>query len=94
MGTPTTFIKLDRNILSLGWFSTPATLSVWLFILIKANISDRKFQGVPVRRGELVTSYNSIAEACGLSYSQARTAVKHLYTSEIRQAAEKEKTAQ
>ncbi len=78
MGTPTTFIKLDRNILSWGWFSTPATLSVWLFILIKANISDRKFQGVPVRRGELATSYNSIAEACGLSYSQARTAVKHL----------------
>ena len=78
MGTPTTFIKLDRNILSWGWFSTPATLSVWLFILIKANISDRKFQGVPVRRGELVTSYNSIAEACGISVDKVRTAIKHL----------------
>ena len=85
MGTPTTFIKLDRNILSWGWFSTPATLSVWIFILIKANISDRKFQGIPVKRGELVTSYNSIAEACGISYSQARTAVEHLIsTDEIR----------
>ena len=78
MGTPTTFIKLDRNILSWGWYSTPATLSVWIFILIKANITDRRFQDIPVKRGELVTSYNSIAEACGISIDKVRTAISHL----------------
>ena len=78
MSTPTTFIKLDRNILSWGWFGNRETLATWIFILIRANISDRKFEGVPVKRGELVTSYNSIAEACNITYKQARTSVSHL----------------
>lgn len=78
MSTPTTFIKLDRNILSWGWFTVPQTLSVWLFILIKANIGDRMFQGTPVKRGEMITSYNSIAETCGITVDKARTAIKHL----------------
>ena len=84
MSTPTTFIKIDRNLLSWGWYTVPTTLSVWIFILISANISDRTFQGTEVKRGELITSYNSIAHACGITSDKARTAIKHLVkTNEI-----------
>ena len=46
MGTPTTFIKLDRNILSWGWFSTPAMLSVLLFTIMM-SFCKRGSQNIP-----------------------------------------------
>ncbi len=78
MAIPETYIKLNRKIIDWGWFKDPSTLSVWIFLLISANISDREFFGVPVRRGELITSCQSVARACGLTDNKVRTAFKHL----------------
>ena len=78
MAIPETYIKLSRKILEWGWFTDPATLTVWIFILISANISDREFHGIPVKRGELITSCQTVAKTCGLTESKVRTAFRHL----------------
>ena len=75
---PTTWIKLDRNILEWGWYKDPNTKAVFLHLLLSANVEDRVFKGETIHRGELATSIGNIAESVGITYDQARTALKHL----------------
>ena len=78
MAAPTTFIKLDRNILRWGWYKNPNTFRVFLHLLLTANISDKSFEGITVERGQTVTSYEKISDALDLSVQQVRTAISHL----------------
>ena len=75
---PTTFIKLDRNIVNWRWFKDGKTLLLWIFILLSANISDYGFENIIVHRGELVTSYDSLSKSTGLTVKEIRTALGHL----------------
>jgi hypothetical protein len=74
----TTYIKLDRNILQWGWFKDDKTFKLWIYLLLSANVTDHVFMGVEIRRGELASSYKSLANATGLSERSVRTAVEHL----------------
>lgn len=78
MATPTTYIKLDRNILRWGWYTNPNTFRVFLHLLLTANIADKNFENITVRRGKAVTSYEKLATALALSVQQIRTALMHL----------------
>lgn len=78
MAEKTTFIKIDRNILEWGWYKDVNTKAVFLHLLLTANIKPKKFMNVEIQRGELATSYKSLAEALGISIKCVRTAVKHL----------------
>lgn len=78
MADKTTFIKIDRNILEWGWYKDVNTKAVFLHLLLTANIKPGKFMNVEIRRGELATSYKSLAEAIGISIKSVRTALKHL----------------
>ena len=74
----TGFIKLDRNMLRWRWISTPNTAYLFVLLLLKANYKDMDFQGVKVKRGQLVTSLKTLANTSGLSVDQVRTALTHL----------------
>ena len=74
----TTFIKIDRNILEWRWYKEPNTVKLFLHLLLKANIKDKDFMTETIHRGELATSYATLAAESGLTVSQARTALKHL----------------
>ena len=78
MATPTTYIKLDRNILRWGWYTNPNTLRVFLHLLLTANIADKNFENITVKRGETVTSYEKLSATLDLSVQQVRTALTHL----------------
>ena len=78
MADKTTYIKIDRNILHWRWFQTPKVLSVFIWLLIKANIRDGSFEKDIVHRGSLITSNAHIAEGCGLTISNVRTALANL----------------
>lgn len=75
---PSTYIKLDRNILNWGWFKNPITTHVFIYLLLKANIKTGHFLGVEIKRGQVATSYATIASDCGITYKQARNAVTKL----------------
>ena len=72
------WIKLSRKILSWEWFQDRNTLQVWIYLLASASFRDGAFQGVAIRRGDVVTSYSSIAKSCHLTVRNVRTAINHL----------------
>lgn len=78
MRETTTFIKLDRNITKWRWYTDANTMRVFIHLLLEANISDNDFMGVTIHRGQLVTSYDSIAGTLKLTRKQVRTVFEHL----------------
>lgn len=78
MRDKTTYIRLDRNIMSWGWYKDPNTFKLWIHLLLSANIKDHTFMGVEIHRGELAASYKALATATGLSERSVRTALEHL----------------
>ena len=80
MANKTTFVKLDRNILEWRWYKDQNTKSLFIHLLLKANIRPHGFRTVTINRGELATSYASLAAETGLSIQNVRTALAHLET--------------
>ena len=74
------WIKAFRSLRKWRWYKDHITKSVFIDLLLSVNIVDCDFENITVHRGQVVTSYNSIAEANGISYQQARTAIKKLKT--------------
>ena len=75
---PSTWIKLDRNILRWRWYKDANTFRVFIHLLLNANIEDCDFMNITVHRGEIATSHGKIAESLGISIQNTRTALKHL----------------
>ena len=80
MAEKTTFIKIDRNILDWGWYKDANTFRVFMHLLLTANIKTHKFMGVEIKRGEVATSYKSLAETLEISIRSVRTSLSHLET--------------
>ena len=78
MANKTTFIKLDRNILEWRWYKDQNTKALFIHLLLKANIKPHGFREITIQRGELATSYATLAAETGLSIRNIRTALEHL----------------
>lgn len=72
------FIKLYEQITTWQWFRHPATLCLFIYLLLKANYKESDLNGRKIRRGQLVTSLPKISTDTGLSIQQTRTALSHL----------------
>jgi len=72
------FIKIYRSMLKWEWYEDVNTKAVFLHLLLTANFKDTKWQGITIRRGEVVTSYEHLAKEVNLSVQNVRTALKHL----------------
>lgn len=78
MAEKTTYIRIDRNIKNWRWWKDHNTLVVFLELLIDANISEHGFSGQKIRRGQVVTSLQSLCNSTGLTIREVRTAISHL----------------
>ena len=79
MGTPLNgYIKLYRKILEWGWYDDTNTKVVFLHLLLTANYKDTEWHGIPLKRGDVVTSIHKLATDLKLSDKQVRTALEHL----------------
>lgn len=78
MAERSTFVKIDRNIMRWRWYRNANTFRVFIHLLLNANVTDRDFEGITIRRGQLATSQASLASALGLTVKQIRTAIEHL----------------
>lgn len=72
------FIKLNRQLMEWRWYQDANTTRVFIHLLFCANIEDRDFRNVRIKRGECATSFNSLGEALGLSIQSIRTSLAHL----------------
>ena len=72
------YIKLYEQIVNWEWYKNPNVFRVFLHCLLTANFTDGRFEGVDVKRGQLVTSLPSLAKQTSLSIQQVRTSLLHL----------------
>ncbi len=73
-----TFIKLNRNILHWRWYQDGNTFRVFVHFLLTANIKPTMFRDIYIDRGELLSSYDCVANTLKLSKQEVRTAFRHL----------------
>jgi hypothetical protein len=81
-GMENSWIKLHRKILENWVFKQrPEYLKIWVYILIAANWKPSKAlvngQFVTIERGEMLTSYRSLAEGAGTTVQIVKTFLKY-----------------
>ena len=74
------WIKLHRQIVDWEWYTEHNTFRVFIHLLLTANHKDKKYRGIELKAGSIVTSRDILAIATGLSVRQVRTALDKLKT--------------
>jgi len=72
------YIRLHRKLLDWEWFTDSAMVHVWTYLLLRVNWTTRRWQGIEIHPGQVVTSRDRIAEACGLTEKQVRRVLDEL----------------
>ena len=72
------WIKLHRKILDWEWFDDDKTFKTFIYLLLRANHTDKKWKGMTIRRGQIVVSLESLSRDLGYSVQTLRTILKRL----------------
>jgi len=72
------WIKLHRKFLKWEWFNDNNMVMIFIYLLLKANFESNKWKGIDVKRGQLITSLNSLSQQTGISLQSIRTVLKRL----------------
>lgn len=72
------WIKLHRQILDWEWYSDTNVFRLFMHIILKANHKEKKYKGLVLNAGSVVTSRDILAIEIGLSVQQIRTALNKL----------------
>jgi hypothetical protein len=73
-----TWIKIYRGMLDWEWFEFSEMVHLFLYLLLKANIEDKNWRGVLIKRGQLATSNATLRKDLHLTERQIRTCIKRL----------------
>ena len=74
------WIKMHRQILEWEWYSDTNTFRVFLHLLLKANHKEKRYRGMDLKVGTIITSRDILALETGLSVRQVRTSLDKLKT--------------
>jgi len=72
------WIKLHRQILEWEWYEDINCFRLFTHLLLKANHKEKRYKGIVVKTGQIVTSRDLLAQETGLSSQQIRTAITKL----------------
>lgn len=72
------WLKLYVKFLEWEWYKDTNTKSMFLHLLLTANRKEARWQGIEVKRGQLITSLKSLSEKTGLSISQVKLTIDKL----------------
>ena len=73
-----TWIKIYRGMLDWEWFSISEMVHLFVYLLLKANVEDKNWRGIEVKRGQLITSVATIHKETHLSERTIRTCLTRL----------------
>lgn len=74
----TGFIKLFRSFVNWEWFDDVNTCHLFLYCLLRANITAGSWHGIDYKEGEFITSLQNLSISTGLTIQQVRTSLKKL----------------
>lgn len=77
------YIKFYRSFLEWEWWHDPNTCRVFIYILLRANWTDKVWKGVTIKRGSFVSSLSKMANDTDLSIDKIRTTLKHLRDTKV-----------
>jgi len=72
------WIKLHRQILEWEWYDDINCFRLFTHLILKANHKEKRYKGMVIKAGQIVTSRDLLAEETGLSSQQIRTAITKL----------------
>jgi len=72
------YIKLHRSLLEWEWIDDHNCLRLFIFLLLTVNYEPKKWHGITIEPGQLVTSLENLAFQTKLSVKQVRTALDKL----------------
>jgi hypothetical protein len=72
------WIKIHRQILDWEWYSDNNSFRVFLHLLLKANHKQKRYKGLELKIGTIITSRDILAIETGLSVQQIRTSLDKL----------------
>ena len=71
-------IKIDRKITKWEWYSDSKMVHLFIHLLLNANHKDNKYQGVEIKRGQLIVGRLKLAATVGFTENQIRACLKRL----------------
>lgn len=78
------WIKLYRRFLEWEWYDDINVCRLFIHLLLKANYKDKKWKGIIIKRGQVITGRLKLAKETGLTQQQVRTSLtKLISTNEI-----------
>lgn len=72
------WIKSYRKIVDWEWFKKPEMVQIFTYLLHSANYEDRNWNGIVIKCGQLVTSYEGIKSKTDNSIQTIRTCINRL----------------
>lgn len=72
------FILLHRSMVDWEWYTDSNTSRLFFHLLLKANWEDKMWQGMEIKRGQLFTSLDSLADGIVATKMQIRVALNKL----------------
>ena len=72
------WIKIFRRFLDWEWYSDGNMVRLFLHLLLRANYEDKRWRGMVVSRGQLITSLESLSNETHLSVRNIRTCLQRL----------------
>ena len=75
------WIKIYRQLLDWEWADVPEMMALWVRLLLMANHDTTAWHGIAIEAGQLVTTYDQLAAASGLSAKQVRLCMARLQES-------------
>ncbi len=70
------WIKIHRKFLDWQWFEKPEAVQLFVYMLLKANHKDGNWQGHEIKKGQFITSAQTISNDTKLTLQVVRTLLK------------------
>lgn len=74
------FVVLHRSFMGWEWYDDINVKILFLHLILKANHRDKKWRGIDIKRGQTLTSLQSLSDETGLTVKQVRTSLNKLKT--------------
>jgi len=72
------WVKLFRKITEWEWYQDSQMVHLFIHLVVMANHQDKKWKGVEVKRGQLLTGRKALSESTGISEKAVRNRLNRL----------------